>query len=176
VAKLAADEPDAHGGVVQFQGQVRKRKFPLPRSLANVKRGLRRSGRRPRAGPRRGSIKPRTASTALVKSRSRIRRWHVPTSALPPASTSSRRGTVTGHCSTLRGPLDVRTPAIGCASIKFRLVSIYLRSARNGKANKKTLWATVLEETRKLPGGIQPSEDGQGGRMENSLQDPLWTL
>jgi len=43
-AKLTADEPDAHG-VEWFdfrdpRGQVRKRKFPLPRSLANVKRGF----------------------------------------------------------------------------------------------------------------------------------------
>jgi len=43
-AKLAADEPDAHG-VEWFNfrdpsGQVRKRKLPLPRSLANVKRGF----------------------------------------------------------------------------------------------------------------------------------------
>jgi len=34
-----------------------------------------------------------------------IRRWRVPTSALPPASTNSRRGTV-WQDSTLRGPLD----------------------------------------------------------------------
>jgi len=43
-AKLAADEPDAHG--VEWltfkdpSGQVRKRKFSLPRSLAKVKRGF----------------------------------------------------------------------------------------------------------------------------------------
>jgi len=41
-AKQAADEPDAHG--VEWldfkdpQGIVRKRRFPLPRSLANFKR------------------------------------------------------------------------------------------------------------------------------------------
>src|SRR5258705_7335650 len=43
-AKLAADEPDAHG-VEWFSyqspdGRVVERKFPLPRSLANVKRNF----------------------------------------------------------------------------------------------------------------------------------------
>jgi len=47
----------------------------------------------------------------------------------------------------LRGPLDARTPAAG-ASIRFRLVS----NCPQWKSQQKTLWATVLEETRKLPG------------------------
>ena len=43
-AKLAADEPDAHGvewfSTTNPDGSVSTRKFPLPRSLANVKRGF----------------------------------------------------------------------------------------------------------------------------------------
>jgi len=43
-AKLAADEPDAHGvewfSTTNPDGSVSERKFPLPRSLANVKRGF----------------------------------------------------------------------------------------------------------------------------------------
>jgi len=42
--KLAADEPDAHGvewfSTTNPDGLVSERKFPLPRSLANVKRGF----------------------------------------------------------------------------------------------------------------------------------------
>jgi len=43
-AKLAADEPDAHGvewfSVTNPDGSITERKLPLPRSLANVKRDL----------------------------------------------------------------------------------------------------------------------------------------
>ena len=43
-AKLAADEPDAHGvewfSTTNPDGTTSARKFPLPRSLANVKRGF----------------------------------------------------------------------------------------------------------------------------------------
>jgi len=43
-AKLAADEPDAHGvewfSTTNPDGSVSEKKFPLPRSLANVKRGF----------------------------------------------------------------------------------------------------------------------------------------
>jgi len=43
-AKLAADGPDAHGvewfSTTNPDGSVSERKFPLPRSLANVKRGI----------------------------------------------------------------------------------------------------------------------------------------
>jgi len=43
-AKIAADEPDAHGvewfSTTNPDGTVSERVFPLPRSFANVKRGL----------------------------------------------------------------------------------------------------------------------------------------
>jgi len=43
-AKLAADEPDAHGvewfSTTNLDGSASEREFPLPRSLANVKRGF----------------------------------------------------------------------------------------------------------------------------------------
>jgi len=43
-AKLATDEPDAHGvewfSTTNPDGSTSERKFPLPRSLANVKRGF----------------------------------------------------------------------------------------------------------------------------------------
>ena len=43
-AKLAADEPDAHWvewlSTTDPDGKITKRDFPLPRSLANVKRGF----------------------------------------------------------------------------------------------------------------------------------------
>jgi len=43
-AKFAADEPDAHGvewfNFRDASGQVRKRKFPLPRSLVGGGQGL----------------------------------------------------------------------------------------------------------------------------------------
>jgi len=42
-------------------------------------------------------------------------------------------------------------PRAGDDIIRFRLAGIFSRTARCGEASKKTLWATVLEET-KLPG------------------------
>jgi len=86
-AKLAADARTRCSG--SMGGQVRKRKFPLPRFLANVKRGFSEK----KWAEAKGWAKERlTASTAPVKRRSGVRRWRVPTSALPllPAQDEAR--------------------------------------------------------------------------------------
>ena len=71
-AKLAADEPDAHGvewlSTTGPDGTVRERKFPLPQSLANVKRGFsEKKWTGPRAGSEANSPGPETTSTDPVK-------------------------------------------------------------------------------------------------------------
>ena len=77
----------------------------------------------------------------------------VPESALPLASTSSRQGTVCQD-SILRGPVDVRTPAVGGTRIRLRLVSICLRTARM-ESQQKTLWMTVLEKSSLAQSGAK---------------------
>jgi len=73
-AKLAA-EPDAHGvewfSTTGPDGTVRERKFPLPRSLANVKRGFsEKKWMEAKAASEASSPGPETTSTDPVKSRS----------------------------------------------------------------------------------------------------------
>jgi len=72
-AKLAADEPDAHGvewfSTTNPDGSISERKFPLPRSLANVKRGFSEQKRTDTcAGPQSSSRAPRTGNTAPAQS------------------------------------------------------------------------------------------------------------
>ena len=97
-AKHAADEPDAHG-VEWFatrnpDGTVTQRRFPLPRSLANVKReSSEKKWQNAKSWTREMLGALATANTGPAKSKNRTPRSPRPTSASPPGSTSSRRGT-----------------------------------------------------------------------------------
>jgi len=87
-----------------------------------------------------------------MRSKSRTPPLHVPTNASPPGSTSSRWDTVL-PASTSSRRQDARTPSPGGISTRSRLASTCSKTACSGKVS----WATVLEETRKLPGvGIIP--------------------
>jgi len=144
-AKLAADEPDAHGvewfSTTNPDGTTSARKFPLPRSLANVKRGFSEQKR---------SDTRSWATRQLARTRNRKYR---PSTRLKPdtsvAKTNKRLASrfyqvKTGHCLTGRHLLvvPVQDPDSGTP----------VQELPEWKSQQKTLWATVLEETRKLPG------------------------
>jgi len=100
------------------RGQVRTRRFPLPRSLANVKRGFSeknwtdaKNWVKKRLGKTTSNRKYRPA-----KNGSRTPRWRGPTSSLANTST---------------GPHDAQAPRAGGASISSRLVSTCSRTFRN---------------------------------------------
>jgi len=117
-----------------------------PMSSAGFRR---RSGRRPRAGPRKGSIKPRTASTAPVKCRSRIRRWRVPTRPCLPLL-PAQDGALPDRTVPC---VDHSTQDAGCwCQYKIQTREHLFKNCPQWKSQQKTLWTTILEETRKLPG------------------------
>jgi len=87
-AKLAADEPDAHGvewfTTTNPDGSVSERKFPLPRSFANVKRGFTEQKRKDAKDWARKQL-ARTGNRKYrpARSKSRIPRRKRPTNASP---------------------------------------------------------------------------------------------
>ena len=138
-------------GFTNSRGQVRERRFLLTRSLVNVKCGFSEKNVRCEKlgeGEVQHDEQPQVPSQRKT---SRASRWHAPTSASPRASTSSRRVTAS-LANTSTGPHNSQTPRAGGDSIRSRLVSTCSRTARNGKASRRPLWATVLEETNKPPG------------------------
>jgi len=99
-AKLAADEPDAHGvewfSTRNSDGTITQRHFPLPRSLANVKReASEKKWRDAKSWTRKmlGRTGNRKYNTGPAKSRNRILWSPRQTSAKRPASTSSKLDT-----------------------------------------------------------------------------------
>jgi len=93
-------------------GIVKKRRFPLPSSLANFKRDF--SEEKMDGGPGLGQ----------QEARQNQQQEYEPTSASPPVSTSSRRGTAS-PASTSTGPHAVQTPPAGGGGIRSRLASTF---------------------------------------------------
>ena len=142
-AKLAADEPDAHGvewfSTKNPDGTVTKRVFPLPRSFANVKRGFSEK-----------KWQDAKAWTRNMLARTSNRKYR-PSDRQKPDPTVAKRLAAqmkTGHCLTGQYlAWTTRRPDATCWWCQY-----LFKNCPQWKSQRRTLWATVLEETRKLPG------------------------
>ena len=125
-AKLAADEPAAHGvewlSTTNPDGSITERKFPLPRSLANVKRPLRAE-----------------VDRLQELGKKEVREDEQP-QVLP------RRKAKTGPHGG-KGQQAPRRPVLPAED-----GPLPDRTIPQWKSQQKILWTTVLEETKKLPG------------------------
>jgi len=109
-AKLAADEPDAHGVAVRSARGNSPCHARLPMSSAASPS---RSGQKPRAGPGSNSPGPVTANIAPARSRSRTPRWRRPINASPCPRVQQCGGFVVAFC----GGLVVSWLCASCSAV-----------------------------------------------------------
>ena len=133
-------------------GSVSTRKFPLPRSLANVKRGFSEQKRE----DARNWAKEQLARTRNRKCRPGEKTKPDRTVAKAKKRLASRFYQMkTGHCLTGQYlAWTTRRPDATCwwCQYKNQTREHLFKNCPQWKSQQKTLWATVLEETRKLPG------------------------
>jgi ribonuclease HI len=155
-AKHAADEPDAHG-VEWFatrnpDGTVTQRHFPLPRSLANVKRE---SSEKKWQDAKRWTRKM-LGRTGNRKYRPSDRQKPDPAVAKANKRLASRFYQFkTGHCLTGQYlAWTTRRPDATCWWCQYSIQTRehLFKNCPQWRCQQKTLWTTVLKETTKLPG------------------------
>jgi len=130
----------------------RTRKFPLPRALANVKRGF-------------SEQKREDAKNWAKKqlARTRNRKYRPGEKAKPDQTVAKAKKRLasrfyqmkTGHCLTGQYlAWTTRRPDATCwwCQYKNQTREHLFKNCPQWKSQQRTLWATVLEETRKLPG------------------------
>jgi len=132
-------------------GSVGERKFPLPRSLANVKRGFSEQ----KWADAKGWARKQFARTGNRKYRPCEKQKPDPTVAKANKRLASRFYQLkTGHCLTGQYlAWTTRRPDATCwvpYSIQTR--EHLFKNCPQWRSQQKTLWTTVLEETKKLPG------------------------
>ena len=133
-------------------GSVSTRKFPLPRSLANVKRGFSEQKRE----DARGWARKQLARTRNRKYRPSEKQKPNPTVAKANKRLASRFYQMkTGHCLTGQYlAWTTRRPDATCWWCQYSIQTRehLFKNCPQWRSQQKALWTTVLEETRKLPG------------------------
>ena len=140
-AKLAADEPDAHGvewfSTTNLDGSASEREFPLPRSLANVKRGF---SEQKRADVK-GWARKQLARTRNCKYRPCEKQKPGPTVAKATKRLASRFYQLkTGHCLTGQYlAWTTRRPDATCWWCRYSIQTRehFSRTAPNGGASRR---------------------------------------
>jgi len=154
-AKLAADEPDAHGvgwfSTKNPDGTVTKRVFPLPRSFANVKRGF---SEKKWQGAK--------AWTKIMLART-VNRKYRPSDRQKPDSTIAKANKrlasrfyqmKTGHCLTGQYlAWTTRRPDATCwwCQYKIQTRNTCSRTAHNGRVNRGLCGPPFLKQPASFP-------------------------
>ena len=149
-------------------GSVSERKFPLPRSFAIVKRGFSEQ----KSADAKDWARKQLARTGNRKYRPREKLKPDPTVAKANKRLASRFYQMkTGHCLTGQYlAWTTRRPDATCWWCQYSIQTRehLFKNCPQWRCQQKTLWTTVLKETKKLPG---PTRDRDRTKIAELLAD-----